>query len=116
MLELVVFDVDGLMLDTESVWKEAFDQAGNKYGIQNMGSTLFPKLIGKSGRDEKEVLDQYLSSDIQELVIQEWERIGYGMLEKEVPVKPGLNEIIRFFGMRIILKSLIRTILRYRKE
>ena len=44
MLELVVFDVDGLMLDTESVWKEAFDQAGDKYGIQNMGSTLFPKL------------------------------------------------------------------------
>ena len=51
MLELVVFDVDGLMLDTESVWKKAFDKAGDKYGIQNMGSTLFPKLIGKSGRD-----------------------------------------------------------------
>ncbi len=34
MLELVVFDVDGLMLDTESVWKEAFDKAGDKYGIQ----------------------------------------------------------------------------------
>ena len=96
MLELVVFDVDGLMLDTESVWKEAFDKAGDKYGIQNMGSTLFPKLIGKSGRDEKEVLDRYLSSDIQELVIQEWERIGYGMLEKEVPVKPGLYEMLDF--------------------
>lgn len=96
MLELVVFDVDGLMLDTESVWKKAFDKAGDKYGIQNMGSTLFPKLIGKSGRDEKEVLDRYLSSDIQELVIQEWERIGYGMLEKEVPVKPGLIEILDF--------------------
>ena len=90
MLELVVFDVDGLMLDTESVWKKAFDKAGNKYGIQNMGSTLFPKLIGKSGRDEKEVLDRYLSSDIQELVIKEWESIGYGMLEKEVPVKPNI--------------------------
>ena len=82
MLELVVFDVDGLMLDTESVWKEAFDKAGNKYGIQNMGSTLFPQLIGKSGRDEKEVLDRYLSQDIQELVIKEWERIGFGMLIK----------------------------------
>ena len=96
MLELVVFDVDGLMLDTESVWKKAFNKAGDKYGIQNMGSTLFSKLIGKSGRDEKEVLDRYLSSDIQELVIQEWERIGYGMLKKEVPVKPGLNEILDF--------------------
>ena len=109
MLELVIFDVDGLMLDTESVWKEAFDQAGNKYGIQNMGSTLFPKLIGKSGRDEKEVLDRYLSSDIQELVIKEWERIGYGMLEKEVPVKPGLNEILDFLDAYHIKKAVATT-------
>lgn len=109
MLKLVVFDVDGLMLDTESVWKEAFDQAGNKYGIQNMGSTLFPKLIGKSGRDEKEVLDRYLSSDIQELVIKEWERIGYGMLEKEVPVKPGLNEILDFLDAYHIKKAVATT-------
>lgn len=109
MLELVVFDVDGLMLDTESVWKEAFDQAGDKYGIQNMGSTLFPKLIGKSGRDEKEVLDQYLSQDIQELVIKEWERIGYGMLEKEVPVKPGLYEILDFLDAHHIKKAVATT-------
>lgn len=109
MLELVVFDVDGLMLDTENVWKEAFDKAGNKYGIQNMGSTLFPKLIGKSGRDEKEVLDRYLSSDIQELVIKEWERIGYGMLEKEVPVKPGLNEILDFLDAYHIKKAVATT-------
>lgn len=109
MLELVVFDVDGLMLDTESVWKKAFDKAGDKYGIQNMGSTLFLKLIGKSGRDEKEVLDRYLSSDIQELVIQEWERIGYGMLEKEVPVKPGLNEILDFLEQHHIKMAVATT-------
>ena len=109
MLELVVFDVDGLMLDTESVWKIAFDKAGDKYGIKDMGSTLFPKLIGKSGRDEKEVLDRYLSSDIQELVIQEWERIGYGMLEKEVPVKPGLNEILDFLDAHHIKKAVATT-------
>ena len=47
MLELVIFDVDGLMIDTESVWKEAFDKAGDKYGIPDLGDTLFPSLIGK---------------------------------------------------------------------
>ena len=109
MLELVVFDVDGLMLDTESVWKEAFDKAGDKYGLKDMGSTLFPQLIGKSGRDEKEVLDRYLSQDIQELVIKEWERIGYGMLEKEVPVKPGLNEILDFLDTHHIKKAVATT-------
>lgn len=76
MLELVVFDVDGLMLDTESVWKEAFDKAGDKYGIQNMGSTLFPQLVGKSSRDEKEVLDRYLSQDNQKLLLKNGETLG----------------------------------------
>ena len=42
MLELVIFDVDGLMIDTESVWKNAFDKAGDKYDIPNLGDTLFP--------------------------------------------------------------------------
>lgn len=109
MLELVVFDVDGLMLDTESVWKEAFDKAGDKYGIQNMGSTLFPQLVGKSSRDEKEVLDRYLSQDIQELIIKEWRSIGYGMLKKNVPVKPGLNEILDFLDAHHIKKAVATT-------
>lgn len=109
MLELVVFDVDGLMLDTESVWKEALDKAGDKYGIQNMGSTLFPQLVGKSSRDEKEVLDRYLSQDIQELIIKEWRSIGYGMLEKNVPVKPGLYEILDFLDAHHIKKAVATT-------
>ena len=109
MLKLVVFDVDGLMLDTESVWKEAFDQAGDKYGIQNMGSTLFPQLVGKSSRDEKEVLDRYLSQDIQELIIKEWRSIGYGMLKKNVPVKPGLYEILDFLDAHHIKMAVATT-------
>lgn len=52
MSELVIFDVDGLMIDTESVWKNAFDKAGDKYGISNLGDTLFPSLIGKRLEDE----------------------------------------------------------------
>ena len=54
MLELVIFDVDGLMIDTESVWKNAFDKAGDKYGIPILGDTLFPSLIGKRLEDEQE--------------------------------------------------------------
>lgn len=91
MLELVVFDVDGLMLDTESVWKEAFDKAGNKYGIPGLGDTLFPSLIGKRLEDEQELLDRLLPGDIQESLLNDWRQMGLSSLEKEVPVKPGLN-------------------------
>ncbi len=109
MLELVVFDVDGLMLDTESVWKEAFDKAGDKYGIPGLGDTLFPSLIGKRLEDEQELLDRLLPGDIQESLLNDWRQMGLSSLEKEVPVKPGLNEILDFLDAHHIKKAVATT-------
>lgn len=109
MLDLVIFDVDGLMIDSERVWKDAFERAGKKYGIKHLGDTLFPKIVGKTGKDEKDILDQYLQQNIQSLVVQEWERIGYSSLEKEVPVKPGLYKILDFLEEQGIQKAVATT-------
>lgn len=109
MLELVVFDVDGLMIDTESVWKNAFDKAGDKYGIPNLGDTLFPSLIGKRLEDEQELLDRLLPSDIQNQLINEWRQIGLGSLEREVPVKPGLYEMLDYLEQHHIKMTVATT-------
>ena len=109
MLELVVFDVDGLMIDTESVWKDAFDRAGDKYGIPNLGDTLFPSLIGKRLEDEQELLDRLLPSDIQNQLINEWRQIGLGSLEREVPVKPGLYEMLDYLEQHHIKMAVATT-------
>lgn len=109
MLELVVFDVDGLMIDTESVWKNAFDKAGDKYGIPNLGDTLFPSLIGKRLEDEQGLLDRLLPSDIQNQLINEWRQIGLGSLEREVPVKPGLYEMLDYLEQHHIKMAVATT-------
>ena len=109
MLELVVFDVDGLMIDTESVWKNAFDKAGDKYGIPNLGDTLFPSSIGKRLEDEQELLDRLLPSDIQNQLINEWRQIGLSSLEKEVPVKPGLYEMLDYLEQHHIKMAVATT-------
>ena len=109
MLELVVFDVDGLMIDTESVWKNAFDKAGDKHGIPNLGDTLFPSLIGKRLEDEQELLDRLLPSDIQNQLINEWRQIGLGSLEREVPVKPGLYEMLDYLEQHHIKMAVATT-------
>ncbi|WP_295753455.1 HAD family phosphatase [uncultured Holdemanella sp.] len=109
MLELVVFDVDGLMIDTESVWKNAFDKAGDKYGIPNLGDTLFPSLIGKRLEDEQELLDRLLPSDIQNQLINEWRQIGLSSLEKEVPVKPELYEMLDYLEQHHIKMAVATT-------
>ena len=109
MLELVIFDVDGLMIDRESVWKNAFDKAGDKYGIPNLGDTLFPSLIGKRLEDEQELLDRLLPSDIQDKLLNEWRQIGLGSLEREVPVKPGLYEMLDFLEQHHIKMAVATT-------
>lgn len=109
MLELVVFDVDGLMIDSESVWKEAFDKAGDKYGISNLGDALFSKLVGKRLEDEKEAIDEHIPSEIQEELLDEWREIGLRSLEREVPVKPGLYEILDFLEENHIKMAVVTT-------
>lgn len=109
MLELVIFDVDGLMIDTESVWKNAFDKAGDKYGIPNLGDTLFPSLIGKRLENEQELLDRLLPSDIQDKLLNEWRQIGLGSLEREVPVKPGLYEMLDYLEQHHIKMAVATT-------
>lgn len=109
MLELVIFDVDGLMIDTESVWKNAFDKAGDKYGISNLGDTLFPSLIGKRLEDEQELLDRLLPSDIQDKLLNEWRQIGLSSLANEVPVKPGLYEMLDFLEQHHIKMAVATT-------
>lgn len=109
MLELVIFDVDGLMIDTESVWKNAFDKAGDKYGIPNLGDALFPSLIGKRLEDEQELLDRLLPSDIQDKLLNEWRQIGLSSLANKVPVKPGLYEMLDFLEQHHIKMAVATT-------
>lgn len=109
MSELVIFDVDGLMIDTESVWKNAFDKAGDKYGISNLGDTLFPSLIGKRLEDEQVLLDRLLPSDIQDKLLNEWRQIGLSSLANKVPVKPGLYEMLDFLEQHHIKMAVATT-------
>ena len=47
-LELVIFDVDGLMLDTERVWQEVWRDVAKAYSLDDIGNSLFMKVIGHS--------------------------------------------------------------------
>lgn len=48
--KLIIFDVDGLMLDTESKWQEAWQTVGNRYGVSDLGKTTFMKCVGRMVR------------------------------------------------------------------
>ena len=48
--KLVIFDVDGLMLDTEARWQEAWQKVGERYCIEDLGKKTFLKCVGRTGK------------------------------------------------------------------
>ena len=59
--------------------------------------------------DEQELLDRLLPSDIQNQLINEWRQIGLSSLEKEVPVKPGLYEMLDYLEQHHIKMAVATT-------
>lgn len=59
-LDLVIFDVDGLMLDTERVWQEVWRDVARDYALEDVGASLFMKVVGYSGDVVREILHKEL--------------------------------------------------------
>ena len=48
-LELVIFDVDGLLLNTERVWQNVWCDVAESYGISEWTQESFLHVVGRTG-------------------------------------------------------------------
>lgn len=93
--ELVIFDVDGLMLDTEARWQEAWQKAGEEYGIDNLGTTTFLKCVGRSGKVVEDIVYQDLSYlENPYAVLDKARSYGIQLLDERIDPKPGIYELL----------------------
>ena len=46
--QLVIFDVDGLLLDTEQVWKQAWRKTADSFGLLNVRDEEFQSVNWKN--------------------------------------------------------------------
>lgn len=95
--KLVIFDVDGTLLDTEARWQEAWKFVGNKYGVEDLGTTLFLKCVGKSGQEEIDLIKDFLNKvGAPESIMQEATEYGLELLAQRIDVKPGAFELLDY--------------------
>lgn len=93
--KLVIFDVDGTLLDTEARWQEAWEVVGRKYGIHDLGTTLFLKCVGKSGQEEINIIKNFLKeAGAPETILQEANAYGLKLLGERIDVKAGAFELL----------------------
>ena len=100
-VKAVVFDMDGLMLDTEPLYKESWQNAASKLGHE-IDNELFFSLLGKNNKDSERVLIESLGQDFpiekfKGLWPEIWKEL---VLSKGIKPKKGLYELLDFLDLR----------------
>lgn len=92
----VIFDMDGVIFDTERLWKDAFESANIKFGL-NLTEEYRQSTCGKSEEVIRAELNQMYSTldtvDYREFMLNEVRtNIDNGSFE----IKPGFEELISY--------------------
>lgn len=103
MIKLVIFDVDGVILDSETLFIESCKEVCKKYNYDIPLEALL-STIGRKYADDKEIITPYLGSE--ELYDFFGERVGElrkEKVDKGVTIKKGFFELINYLKKENIM-------------
>ena len=101
MIEGVVFDMDGLMFDTEPVWTLAWTPTLATVGLE-FNPEMADACRGTSGKSMEAVIHRFLPDQDATYLRETLFATAHQMMKEGVPKKPGLDELLAFLSERDI--------------
>ena len=94
-LELVIFDMDGLMIDTEPISKEGWRLAFERHGFE-LDFEFYSRLLGRNLVTAKELMSEYYgpSFDFEKVRKTRMEHMENHIKEKGLTTKKGLAFVL----------------------
>jgi HAD superfamily hydrolase (TIGR01509 family) len=106
--QAIVFDMDGLLLDTERIALATFEEACRAHGLE-VERTVYERCIGTSVQGTRDILGGALGYDVYDRLSREWfSRYEARVLTQAVDVKDGgieILELTRSLGVPIALAT-----------
>jgi HAD superfamily hydrolase (TIGR01509 family) len=99
----VIFDMDGLMVDTERIARIAWQEASRAAGYE-MPDAVFALMIGRTKRDSGDLMRQHLGAGFDfERVHATTGILFENIIERDgLPLKPGIRELLNDLSARNI--------------
>ncbi len=108
-LKMIIFDVDGLLLNTEFLWEKAWSDIAEKYHVPQF-SEIFHKVVGISGSDVTKVLDENLGNvENREELLDAARKLGTQYLDERIELMPGVVELLDTLEQLHIRKAVATT-------
>lgn len=90
-----IFDMDGILFDTEKLYQESWQEIAAEHGIR-LKPDFNTKISGSSGELMNQILQEaYPGLSVEEVKAKCMEKMQ-NKLKKNVPVKPGVREILKY--------------------
>ena len=114
----VLTDMDGLLLDTESVSEVAFHAVAERYKLDEQDSkTIFPRLIGLTPAGHLKIFAETLPKEIDPHAFDsDWKAEFMQKLNQEIPLKAHAKEFLQYLYDKSIPIGLVTSARRAKAE
>ena len=91
---MVLFDMDGLLLDTERVCLECCVEVGFEYGLPDL-TDVFIRTIGLRGAESRPILEAALNGQVDhDMFVLRWDGMITDRMRMGIQVKSGVVELL----------------------
>lgn len=97
----VIFDMDGLLFDTEKVFNKAWQTLADSRGLI-LDLRMLDQLRGTSGKQMLKIINNYWPEEDEKILMEEVFKVAEVLLKEYVPIKPGAVELLNFLQKRSV--------------